>query len=87
MPQTSDFLFNLWFKKQNKTPKHLQVNNKYEEKTRYYYSEVKIGELFKKKKKNHISRGHKYHKKAHSLDLTPFLPLSQLFPFLSLICG
>lgn len=51
MPQTSDFLFNLWFKKQNKTPKHLQVNNKYEEKTRYYYSEVKIGELFKKKKK------------------------------------
>lgn len=50
MPQTSDFLFNLWFKKQNKTPKHLQVNNKYEEKTRYYYSEVKIGELLKKKK-------------------------------------
>lgn len=44
-------------------------------------------ESYLKKKKNHISRGHKYHKKAHSLDLTPFLPLSQLFPFLSLICG
>lgn len=41
--------FFLTYDLKNKT-KHLQVNNKYEEKTRYYYSEVKIGELFKKKK-------------------------------------